>query len=228
MERLGTNYGGWYVPKNMELNENSIIYSGGVGEDISFDIKIQEKYKCNIFLIDPTEKALIHFNEVKEYYKNGRQFLGNIQKDYIQSIQNNKPDFSKFYYFNIGLWNCHDKLKFYKQNNKNYVSQSLIENMFTQEYDEVNVTTIKALMEEKKHKTIDLLKLDIEGAEIEVIQQMLDDKIFPKYILIEFDLFLKKKDPNNKKTNDLISRLLSLNYIILINDNYNITFYRNY
>ena len=132
MERLGTNYGGWYVPKNMELNENSIIYSGGVGEDISFDIKIQEKYKCNIFLIDPTEKALIHFNEVKEYYKNGRQFLGNIQKDYIQSIQNNKPDFSKFYYFNIGLWNCHDKLKFYKQNNKNYVSQSLIENMFTQ------------------------------------------------------------------------------------------------
>tara|TARA_X000000950_G_scaffold134432_1_gene167381 strand:- start:20 stop:706 length:687 start_codon:yes stop_codon:yes gene_type:complete len=228
MERLGTNYGGWYVPKNMELNENSIIYSGGVGEDISFDIKIQEKYKCNIFLIDPTEKALIHFNEVKEYYKNGRQFLGNIQKDYIQSIQNNKPDFSKFYYFNIGLWNCHDKLKFYKQNNKNYVSQSLIENMFTQEYDEVNVTTIKALMEEKKHKTIDLLKLDIEGAEIEVIQQMLDDKIFPKYILIEFDLFLKKKDPNNKKTNDLISRLLSLNYIILINDNFNITFYRNY
>ena len=228
MERLGTNYGGWYVPKNMELNENSIIYSGGVGEDISFDIKIQEKYKCNIFLIDPTEKALIHFNEVQEYYKNGKQFLGNIQKDYIQSIQNNKPDFSKFYYFNIGLWNCHDKLKFYKQNNKNYVSQSLIENMFTQEYDEVNVTTIKALMEEKKHKTIDLLKLDIEGAEIEVIQQMLDDEIFPKYILIEFDLFLKKKDPGNKKTNDLISRLLSLNYIILINDNYNITFYRNY
>lgn len=228
MERLGTNYGGWYVPKNMELNENSIIYSGGVGEDISFDIKIQEKYKCNIFLIDPTEKALIHFNEVKEYYKNGKQFLGNIQKDYIQSIQNNKPDFSKFYYFNIGLWNCHDKLKFYKQNNKNYVSQSLIENMFTQEYDEVNVTTIKALMKEKKHKTIDLLKLDIEGAEIEVIQQMLDDEIFPKYILIEFDLFLKKKDPGNKKTNDLISRLLSLNYIILINDNYNITFYRNY
>ncbi len=228
MERLGTNYGGWYVPKNMELNENSIIYSGGVGEDISFDIKIQEKYKCNIFLIDPTEKGLIHFNEVQEYYKNGKQFLGNIQKDYIQSIQNNKPDFSKFYYFNIGLWNCHDKLKFYKQNNKNYVSQSLIENMFTQEYDEVNVTTIKALMEEKKHKTIDLLKLDIEGAEIEVIQQMLDDEIFPKYILIEFDLFLKKKDPGNKKTNDLISRLLSLNYIILINDNYNITFYRNY
>tara|TARA_Y100000816_G_C25977521_1_gene510313 strand:+ start:247 stop:933 length:687 start_codon:yes stop_codon:yes gene_type:complete len=228
MERLGTNYGGWYVPKNMELNENSIIYSGGVGEDISFDIKIQEKYKCNIFLIDPTEKALIHFNEVKEYYKNGKLFLGNIQKDYIQSIQNNKPDFSKFYYFNIGLWNCHDKLKFYKQNNKNYVSQSLIENMFSKEYDEVNVTTIKALMEEKKHKTIDLLKLDIEGAEIEVIEQMLDDKIFPKYILIEFDLFLKKKDPGNKKTNDLISRLLSLNYIILINDNYNITFYRNY
>ena len=31
MEKLGTNYGSWYVPKNMNLNENSIVYSGGVG-----------------------------------------------------------------------------------------------------------------------------------------------------------------------------------------------------
>ena len=35
MEKLGTNYGGWYVPINMNLNENSVVYSGGVGEDMS-------------------------------------------------------------------------------------------------------------------------------------------------------------------------------------------------
>ena len=38
MEKLGTDYGGWYVPTNLNLDEKSIVYSGGVGEDISFDL----------------------------------------------------------------------------------------------------------------------------------------------------------------------------------------------
>lgn len=51
MDKLGTNYGGWIIPNNINLNENSIVYSGGVGEDISFDLLLQEKYNCNILLI---------------------------------------------------------------------------------------------------------------------------------------------------------------------------------
>ena len=37
--KLGTNYGGWYINNNIELNEDSIVYSAGIGEDISFDLK---------------------------------------------------------------------------------------------------------------------------------------------------------------------------------------------
>mgnify|MGYP001380326887 FL=1 len=54
MEKLGTNYGGWYIPKNINLNKNSIVYSGGVGEDMSFDLLLNDKYGCKMFLIDPT------------------------------------------------------------------------------------------------------------------------------------------------------------------------------
>ena len=43
MERLGTKYGGWFVPVDMRLNESSIVYSGGVGEDMSFDLSLQSK-----------------------------------------------------------------------------------------------------------------------------------------------------------------------------------------
>jgi hypothetical protein len=79
-------------------------------------------------------------------------------------------------------------------------------------------------MEHQGHTHIDLLKLDIEGAEIVVINQMLDDNIYPTYILIEFDLLLKNKDENNT-TNKLIERLiLTENYKILKNDKLNITF----
>ena len=89
------------------------------------------------------------------------------------------------------------------------------------------VDSIKNIMEQQNHRHIDLLKLDIEGAEIETVNQMLDDKIYPTYLLIEFDLLLKNKDPYDK-TKKLISRLiLEENYTILKNDNLNITFVRN-
>lgn len=227
MEKLGTNYGGWYVPVNMNLDEHSIVYSGGVGEDISFDLLLQSKYNSNITLIDPTLKAIKHFDEVKKYYKNKQPFTGNIQKDYYSNIQSLQPNLDKFNYLTIGLWNQKDKLKFYKQNNESYVSQSLVERMFGENYDIISVDSIKNIMEQQNHRHIDLLKLDIEGAEIETVNQMLDDKIYPTYLLIEFDLFLKKKDPKNT-TKRLIERLvLQEKYKIIANDNLNITFVRN-
>ena len=227
MEKLGTSYGGWYVPINMNLNEKSIVYSGGVGEDMSFDLLLQCKYNCHILLIDPTNKAIKHFNEVKQYYRNKQVFTGGIQNDYYSCIQWLHPNFDKLKYINMGLWNKREELKFYKQSNENYVSQSLVENMFGQNYDVVPVDNIKNIMEQQCHSHIDLLKLDIEGAEIEVVNQMLDDKIYPTYVLIEFDLLLKNKDTGNT-TKQLIERMITReNYKILKNDNLNITFFRD-
>ena len=98
--------------------------------------------------------------------------------------------------------------------------------MFSSNYEVVEVDTIKNIMEQNNHHKIDLLKLDIEGAEINVIEKMLDDKIYPKYLLIEFDLLLKNKDPQSL-TLKLINRLMTIeNYKILVNDNLNITFQR--
>jgi FkbM family methyltransferase len=226
MERLGTVYGGWYVPINMNLNENSIIYSGGVGEDMSFDILLTSKYNCNIFLIDPTIRAIKHFDEVKLYYTKGQTFTGNIQNDYYKHIKDSKPNLEHFIYINKGLWDCKTELNFYKQSNKNYVSQTLIENMYSNEYYIVEVDTIKNIMEENKHTNIDLLKLDIEGAEIKVLEQMFNEHIYPTYLLIEFDLLLKGKDKENS-TSKLIERILTTeHYSLLVNDNFNITFVR--
>jgi hypothetical protein len=78
-------------------------------------------------------------------------------------------------------------------------------------------------MEDRGDEKIDVLKLDIEGAEINVLNQMLNDEIYPKYLLIEFDLKLKNAD-NNNITKKLIKRLKFNGYEIIINDNYNITF----
>ena len=224
METLGTIYGGWDIPIMANLNEKSIVYSGGVGEDISFDLKLSDKYNCNIFLIDPTKKSIKHFDNVQKYYNTyGYIFMENIQPDYIKHISNLKPNFDKFTYLNKGLHNKRGTLKFYKQSNPSYVSQSLVPNMFGNEYDIVEVDTIKNIMTKFGHTKIDLLKLDIEGSEIHVLEQMLDDKIFPKYLCIEFDLALKRKDCTNS-TQKIIERLQLNGYTILVNKNLNITF----
>tara|TARA_Y100000389_G_scaffold78123_1_gene74926 strand:+ start:15115 stop:15801 length:687 start_codon:yes stop_codon:yes gene_type:complete len=226
MESLGTNYGGWSIPKDARLDNNSIIYSGGVGEDMSFNLKLEDKYNCKIFLIDPTERAIKHYEEVKEFYNTKiNNFSGNIQPDYLYNIIDLDPDFDNYTYINKGLYKEKTKLRFYKQNNPDYVSQSLVENMFSNEYDEVEVDSIKNIMKIYNHNKIDLLKLDIEGSEIDVLNQMLDDEIYPKYLCVEFDLLLKNKDPN-KLTQKLVTRLQINNYKILENKNLNITFER--
>ena len=225
--KLGTSYGGWVIPKNIDLNENSIVYLGGVGEDISFDLILSKKFDCNLYLIDPTQRSKIHYEEIKKFYNKELEFCklsGDIQKDYYENIKDLTPNFDKIKFWDIGLWNEEKELKFYKPVNPKYISHSLIAGMTSTNYDLVKVNSIKNLMEKNNHSRIDLLKLDIEGAEIEVVNKMLDDEIYPSYLLIEFDLLLKKKDKNNR-TRTLIQRLKK-NYTIICNDNYNITFKR--
>ena len=128
MEKLGTNYGGWYVPEEMDLNKDSIIYSAGVCEDISFDLLLSYKYKSHIYFIDPTERALKHYESVYDGYDGrGWDFSGqDIQLDYWPTISELKPTLRKMYYVKKGLWKERDMMKFYKQDNEKYVSQSLI------------------------------------------------------------------------------------------------------
>jgi len=224
MEKLGTNYGGWIIPTNIALTPESIIYSVGVGEDISFDLLLSDRYNCKIYLIDPTKRAKKHYLEIQDYYDSKDwRFSGDIQRDYKGQIETLNPNFKNIYYINVGLWDKEGELKFYRQNNPQYVSQSLVDNMFGDTYDIVKVTTIEEIMKTHNHSHIDLLKLDIQGAEVKVLNNMLDNKIYPKYLCIEFDLYLKKKDVNNE-TQRIVDRLINQGYRILKNDNLNITF----
>jgi hypothetical protein len=226
MPVFGTVYGGWWLPDDIVLNEDSIILSAGVGEDISFDLSIQSKYGCNIFMFDPTKRACVHFKEIEQFYRDSHlNFSGDIQPDYYRKIKDLTPDLSKIKLIEVGLWLNEDELKFYKQSNAKYVSQSLINGMYSEDF---TIAKVKRLGEVIKDlglsgRPIDVFKLDIEGSEIEVLETMIEDGIKPTFLCVEWDYYLKGCDKNGR-TKALMKKLSDVGYDLLNDSNWNMTY----
>lgn len=190
----GNRYGGFYVCPEF-LNENSIIYSFGIGEDISFDKTIIENHDCQVFGFDPTPKAINWVN------------------------RQNLP--AKFNFFEFGISNESGFVDFYLPKNPEYVSGSYIiqNNISVKEKIIVKMKSFKDIINELGHKHIDVLKMDIEGAEYEVIENMLNAKISIDQILIEFH---ERLFENGKfQTQKVIKKLNSYGYeIFAISDSF--------
>jgi hypothetical protein len=43
-----------------------MCYSAGVGEDISFDCALVERFHCQVRVIDSTPRAIRHFNNLEK------------------------------------------------------------------------------------------------------------------------------------------------------------------
>lgn len=62
---LGTKYGGWAFDEKL-AGPSPVVYSFGLGEDISWDAAMIEKYNVRLFGFDPTPKV----RETKVYMLN--------------------------------------------------------------------------------------------------------------------------------------------------------------
>ena|SRR3989344_455032 len=184
LERLGTEYGGWVVPIDL-LNENSICYSVGAGEDISFDCLLAERFGCNVYIFDPTPRAITHFEELKKSVLSGQRMNINRSKDLFYKIQ--KADLEKLKYYSYGIWKNDSIEKFYAPKRKEWVSHAIINSQKTIEYFEAQCKKVSTVMKELDHQKIDLLKFDVEGAEHEIINSVLEDKVPIKILCVEFD-----------------------------------------
>ena len=235
LKRYGTEYAGFYYPNDLPgLNENSIIYCVGAGEDISHDIEIAAQLKSKVYIFDPTPRAIAHVELVKNVLDGksqpilNRNFGGGDPK-YWDILMKNKIDTDKICFLDYGLHVTNDTLKFYKPSNPNYVSHSIIPGMKSNDFIYANVKNLKTIMRELDHDHIDFLKIDIEGAECAVIDQMLEkDKIFPTYLSIDFDLgFTGEFIRDMGKCNRTIEKLHAAGYQKLRVDHSNYSFYRS-
>jgi FkbM family methyltransferase len=183
--RLGTTYGGWIIPADAGLTADSICYSAGAGEDISFDCALVERFHCQVRVIDPTPRAIQHFNNLEKAVISGQRFpVNNSTEDYYSVTA---EDFRRLRFVPVGLADRDTELKFYLPQNPAHVSCSTVNLQKTESYFTAQCFRLSSLMQQLGDTSIDLLKMDIEGAEYAVVRDIVTTKLFPRVLLLEFD-----------------------------------------
>ena len=179
----GNNYGGFFLHPDI-LKAESIVYSFGIGEDISFDTDVIKQHGCHVYGFDPTPKSV----------------------NWVQSHQSTLPPNFKFLAF--GISDVDGEVDFYLPKNSNHVSGSLITQNNVDEKHKITVMmkSIPTILDELGHTKIDVLKMDIEGAEYQVLESMLRSRAEINQISIEFhDRFFKDGREKTKRAIQLLS-----------------------
>ena len=158
--RLGSAYGGWWVPEDA-LSPGAVAYCAGAGEDITFDLALHER-GLRVTTFDPTPRAIEHVNGLQ---------VGD----------------AGFRFVPVGWWDEEAELRFYAPRNPSHVSHSAVNLQGTDTYFTAPVKSVAALARELGDSDLEIVKMDIEGAEIRVIESMLDNGPLPRVLCIEFD-----------------------------------------
>lgn len=157
----GNSYGGFYLCP-VFLNSESIVYSFGIGEDISFGEKIIKEHNCFVFGFDPTPKSI----------------------NWIEKQKLNR----KYSFHPYGIATKTGNVDFFLPIKESNVSGSYVIQDNVSKENKINVQ-MKSLIDVKdslKHKKIDVLKMDIEGAEYEILLNLNYNELDIDQIIIEF------------------------------------------
>lgn len=156
-QRLGTAYGGWWVPERFlrqGIDLKKLLISAGLGHDVSFEREML-KLGFEVIGLDPLPECITY----------ARKQLSN---------------FENLTLINKGLWTSDGSVDFYSPPNKNSDAYSITNSHFNKnsEISRFEVISLEQLQVEKiltKFSDFQLvmLKLDIEGAEIEILSNYL-------------------------------------------------------
>lgn len=152
---------GWVLDES-KISEDSVIYSVGVGSNIDFDIALIKRFNLVVHAFDPTPRSI-------EWVEN-------------QSITKN------FKFYPLGLGGKDGTMNFFPPARESSTHFSPVKRYDEGDGDLITapVKSLTSIASDLGHNHIDLLKMDIEGAEYEVIDSLQTSKITVDQILVEF------------------------------------------
>jgi FkbM family methyltransferase len=189
--QVGSVYGGYQIyPISPPLHNALIVFSFGIGEDCSFDKEIIEKYGATVYAFDPTPRA-IQFIEKQNLPKESFKFfplaLGTYdgETQFLLPVEDDpEPSGSVFQ---------RERLK-----GGNKIT--------------IPIQRLKTVMELTGVSKIAILKMDIEGSEFVVIDDILECGIDITQFCIEFHVRIFPDD-GVKKMRKAIANLKKHGYL---------------
>ncbi|MCZ6690939.1 MAG: FkbM family methyltransferase [Planctomycetota bacterium] len=146
-----------------QLSARSVVYSFGVGSNISFDRSLIDTFGLSVFAFDPTDESA----------------------KYVAS----HPIGSNYSFRQVGLSAADGtiQLRTIKRASRFYRPATVLE-IKDREAPAVEVParSLKSIMAELGHEFIDILKMDIEGGELAVIEDLARSHIPAGQIVLEF------------------------------------------
>jgi FkbM family methyltransferase len=204
LTRDGSKYGGWWYDSR-KIHKGSVVYSFGLGEDTSWDEALVSR-GAKVYGFDPTPKSAA----------------------YVKARQELKIGPGSFYYTKEGLWTENTTLQFTKPDNPEHVSLRAGKFASSQGTISLKVNTLSNFLAANGHSRIDVLKIDVEGAEYGFLEQLLSANYFPfEQLLVEFhDLSF---EAGKEKQDLLLLKMFRSGFAILRNeDNQEISFHKIY
>jgi FkbM family methyltransferase len=182
---LGTEYGGWPLLRD-ETPIGALVFSFGIGEDVSFDLEAIERFNCVVHGFDPTPRSQAWVQ---------RQTL---------------PPTFRFHL--MGLGGIEGELEFFapeRDEHVSYSAQPAPKSDLTRKIT-APVKRLEQLIEEIGSGAPDVLKMDIEGFEYAVIDDILSGPVRPHQWLIEFHH--RMYGIPNSRTEAAVNKLRSAGY----------------
>ncbi len=184
MTRLGSAHGGWTLPQKV-LQPGLTAVCIGAGEDISLDVELNRR-GIQVFVLDPTPRAKKHVEQVFEATRNGGGKIP-IDRSPTEFYDFQGVAAERFHFLDAGVWKENTTMRFFAPANQEHVSHSIANLQHTQEGFDAKCLTLRSVCEELGLAKIDLLKMDIEGAEYEVLRDIAANGPHPPAICVEFD-----------------------------------------
>lgn len=158
-EVYGSTNCDWPIIPDLMNRGKSIVYSVGVGANITWDAALIEHFDCEVWGFDPTPKT-----------------LGWARKQTF-------PE--RFHFVPVGLSHKDGVLHFAPPKQENHISFSPLDAQ-SDNAVECKVERLSTIMKRLGHDRVDVLKMDIEGGEYGVIEDILASDIRPMQLMAEF------------------------------------------
>ncbi len=186
-----TTFGDWGVPLE-HVHSGDVMYSFGICDDIDFEKEIYKNKNISINAFDPTPYSV-------DWIK--KQDIGHCLQFHPHAVSDRNGHFYLYPLLNKKGRASKKMYSFHTQNKER--SDGV----------KVEALTIDSIMKKLNHKHVDIIKMDIEGAEYGVINNLLESSIRPRIIMMEYHH--RFEGINKKETIGSVNALKCAGYLLV-------------